>query len=122
MREIFKLKLVLLTIILLVIFCGTTFAKGPLYDTSTSTKISHKLLRGTLNVIFCFVEIPSCINDEVQNLDPFTGFFKGAYDGTCKAIVRGGCGVYEVITFPFPTRGQYESPIKPEFVLQDKLD
>lgn len=105
-----------------VIMVSPSFAEGPFYTTSTASKVSHKLWRGTLNVLFCIVEIPLSISEEWQNMDPFTGVWLGTYKGTCKAVARASVGAFEVLTFPFPVPDGYKSPIEPEFPLLKKSE
>lgn len=109
-------------VIVFVCFSAQALAVGPLYELSTSAKVSRKFLRGLLNIPFCWVEIPKEINIETQNLDPFTGFWSGLVKGTAKSIKRCGIGVWDLVTFPFPTPRKYKTWQSPEFPLMDQLE
>ena len=100
----------------------TASARGPLYDDSPYTPMTTKLGRGLLNVGFCWVEIPKCIYLEWINLDPVTGTAVGAVEGLGLGAKRLLLGVYEVVTFPVPTKRAYQPLMEPEFVMQDLLD
>jgi putative exosortase-associated protein (TIGR04073 family) len=117
-------RYVILTVLVIVLlsFTAQALAVGPLYDVSTSAKVSRKFLRGLLNIPFCWVEIPKEINIETQNLDPFTGFWSGLVKGTAKAVKRFGIGVWDLVTFPFPTPKKYATWQSPEFPLMDQLE
>jgi len=109
-------------VIVLVSFSAQALAVGPMYELSTSAKVSRKFLRGLLNIPFCWVEIPKEINIATQNLDPFTGFWTGLVKGTAKSFKRCGIGMWELMTFPFPTPRKYSTWQSPEFPLMDQLE
>ena len=109
-------------VVVLVSFSSQALAVGPLYEMSTSAKVSRKFLRGLLNIPLCWVEIPKEINIETQNLDPFTGFWTGLVKGTAKTIKRCGIGMWDLLTFPFPTPKKYSTWQSPEFPLMDQLE
>lgn len=109
-------------VIVLVSFSAQALAVGPMYELSTSAKVSRKFLRGLLNIPFCWVEIPKEINIATQNLDPFTGFWTGLVKGTAKSFKRCGIGMWDLMTFPFPTPSKYETWQSPEFPLMDQLE
>ena len=95
-----------------------TAKEGPLYEHSLWTKMTRKLWRGAGNLTMGWIEIPVKINEEVQNLDPFTGFFTG----TVKGFFRGGkrtiCGAIEIVTFPVPLpKVRYNPLVQPESLL-----
>ena len=72
-----------------------------------------KLGRGLSNILFGIAELPDTmmrINDEHGNAAAFS---TGIVKGTTRSIVRIGAGIYDFITFPFPThRGSFRSPLK----------
>ncbi len=94
---------------------------GPLYRTSTFSRMTHKLWRGLVNIPFCITEIPIEINREVQNLDPFGGTCKGLVYGLYYTGHRFVWAVHDVITFPFNTFGtHYQTKMRSEFPFIDE--
>ena len=88
-------------------------ASGPQTD---SSKMFHKLGCGVANVVTCWLEIPHQIAVEWQQTDPATGFFVGAVKGVGWVFARFTAGVYETVTFAFPTPPSYQPILEPEFV------
>lgn len=82
-------------------------------------KMLHKLGRGVVNVVTCWVEIPRHIASEWERTDPATGLFVGTIKGVGWTFARGITGVYEAVTFPIPVPADYEAMIQPEFVVTD---
>ena len=74
---------------------------------------SRKLARGIANIAFGAVEIPFeliLMNESEGNV---TSMSYGGVRGVGRFLARLGYGVYEVVTFPFPTqRGTYFPPYK----------
>lgn len=98
-------------------------AAGPLYGSTYPSKITNKLGRGLGNTVFCWVEIPLEINEEVQNTDPFTGFFVGGGKGIWYTIRRLGLGVVDIVTFPIDVYGNnYQSIQRTEFPFIDEVE
>ena len=94
--------------------------EGPHYDQSFWTKRTRKLIRGGGNLVFGFVEIPVAINEEWQNLDPFTGTFVGGFKGAFRGLCRTGAGALEIVTFPFGfPRRDFKPLMTPEQVMQE---
>jgi putative exosortase-associated protein (TIGR04073 family) len=88
----------------------------------TSTAIAQdrvrKLTRGIANTLTGWVEIPKNIYDTTVEEGVVSGCTKGGISGLGMAIVRTGCGVYEVVTSPFPVPEAYEPILLPEFVIE----
>ncbi|CAN5283365.1 hypothetical protein BH09SUM1_BH09SUM1_15490 [soil metagenome] len=98
-------------------------AAGPLYGSTYPSKITNKLGRGLGNVVFCWVEIPLEINEEVQDTDPFTGFFVGGGKGIWFTIRRLGLGVVDIVTFPVDVYdNNYQSIQRTEFPFIDEVE
>ena len=96
--------------------------EGPLYQTSRTTRITRKLVRGCANTVFGWCEIPRNIHIGIEDLDPFTGTVVGLVRGTGQGIVRTSWGLWEVVTFPIPFPSEYRNKVKPEFIWQDLFE
>ena len=120
MRRKVKILIAGLVVMSMVLVTSTTYAAGPLYEVSKTAKITRKLLRGLINVPFCWVEIPKTIGDEVQNLDPVTGFFTGLAKGGVKAVKRLGSAAWDIFTFPIPYPEHYKAFVDPEFPFMEE--
>jgi len=74
---------------------------------------TRKLSRGLANIAFSISELseqPNLINEREGNAAAFT---YGVVRGFGRWFARTGYGIYEVVTFPFPTsRGSYRIPYK----------
>lgn len=77
-----------------------------------------KLLRGVTNTFTGWVEIPKNIYDISVEENIFVGITKGTTQGVGMAVVRTGCGIYEMMTFPFPLPEAYEPIMLPEYVIE----
>ncbi len=76
----------------------------------------RKLGRGLANGVAGVVELPAAMIETTRVHGQLGGFFVGAAKGLCRALVRTGAGIVEVVTFPFPLpREDYEPLIEPEF-------
>lgn len=117
-----KHKKLCLIIVLFVLMTSIAAATGPLYNVTRETKITRKLLRGTLNISFSFVEIPLEMNKEIKKTDYFTGFWVGLAKGTIMTWKRAATGAWEVLTFPLEIPKDYRPLIEPEFPLMDVVD
>ena len=85
-------------------------------DSQTKSK---KLIRGTINTITGWVEIPKNIYDTSVEENLLAGTTLGTIKGLGMAIVRTGSGVYEVVTFPFPVPENYDPILYPSYVFSD---
>jgi putative exosortase-associated protein (TIGR04073 family) len=95
-------------------------ASGDVYrQESDAGKMMHKLGRGVVNVLTCWVEVPRNIAAEWEKTDPATGFVLGTVKGFGWGFARLATGVYETFTFPLPVPENYQPMLQPEFVLTD---
>ncbi len=62
----------------------------------------RKLSRGVANVVYGLTEFPQTLQLTVREEGP-GAFADGLINGTKRSVVRLGFGVYEFLTFPFPT-------------------
>ena len=82
----------------------------------------QKFNRGIVNIVTAPIEIAKQVDlswkesaqqSKSKSFGVFTGFFKGlGY-----TVGRMGSGLWDVVTFPFKTPDNYESLMKPDFVL-----
>ncbi len=73
---------------------------------------TRKLARGVSNIFVGFTEIPYNINVG-NNAYGNSGRTYGLVKGVGRAFKRLGYGVYEIVTFPFPTyKGSYRIPYR----------
>lgn len=74
---------------------------------------TRKLSRGVANIAYGASEIPyqmSSVNDSLGNA---AGFSYGISRGVGRTLARIGYGVFDVVTFPFPSyKGKYAAPYK----------
>ena len=73
----------------------------------------HKAGRGLTNLLTGWIEIPKQISLGAQAHNPLTGIGKGVLKGAGLTLVRGGLGLYEAATFPFPYPKGFASPYAP---------
>ena len=70
----------------------------------------RKLSRALSNIIFGVTEITNTWTRQME-YDSTQAFSEAAIRGTGRTVSRIGFGIYEVITFPFPTtKGSYRPP------------
>ena len=62
----------------------------------------HKLGRGLVNVLTCWLEIPKQIHVGRQQGNPIFGVGQGLVQGVKWTGLRLGVGAYEAVTFPLP--------------------
>lgn len=84
------------------------------------TGAGHKLGRGISNLAFGWLEIPKGIEDVGEEHNFFAGVTWGPLSGIGNAVKRTVLGAYEVVTFPIPAPANFDSPIQPEFVTEDR--
>ena len=70
----------------------------------------HKMGRGVVNVLTGWIELPKHIHLGKQEENPVIGMARGFVKGAGLTLLRGGVGVYEVLTFPIPYPKDYASP------------
>jgi putative exosortase-associated protein (TIGR04073 family) len=74
---------------------------------------TRKLSRGISNVLFGITELPQCINQINDREGNAAAASYGVVRGVTRTAVRIGAGVYEIVTFPFPTnRSSYRPALK----------
>lgn len=122
-RIAFRSLLAGIVVILTVALATPAYAAGPLYRSTYPSKITNKLGRGLGNIVFCWVEIPLEINEEIQNTDPFTGSIVGLGKGIFYTGQRLVLGAVDVVTFPVDLYGNnYQSVQRTEFPFIDEVD
>ena len=70
----------------------------------------HKMGRGVVNVLTGWIELPKQIHLGSQEANPVTGLGRGLLRGAGLTVLRGGVGLYEALTFPFPIPKDFASP------------
>ena len=111
-----KILLTTLLIILIISISSPVFAQ----ETSTIKKISNKLVRGVINTITGWVEIPKNIYEiGSETGNPINGLLYGAQKGIGMSIVRTGTGLYDIVSFAFPWPEDYNTLIQPEFIYNE---
>ena len=79
-----------------------------------------KLLRGAVNVLTGWVEIPKRVYETSQEQGTAAGLTWGLMRGFGRGFIRTAAGLYEVFTFPFPAPPNYEPVMLPEYVFIDE--
>ena len=77
-----------------------------------------KLVRGVVNTVTGWVEIPKRVDQTSLTSGPGAGFTFGLLRGFGHGLVRTAAGVYEIVTFPVPAPPNYEPVIQPEYVFR----
>jgi putative exosortase-associated protein (TIGR04073 family) len=114
------MKIASLVALALIMSAGTVMADDSVTrDQTTVDKMLHKMGRGVVNVVTCWVEVPRQISKQWEQTDPVTGLFVGGAKGIGWGFARLMTGVYETCTFPFPVPAGYGPMIEPEFVVTD---
>ena len=75
-----------------------------------------KGLRGLVNVVTGWVEIPKRIHETALESGTAAGVTWGLLRGLGYGFIRTVAGCYEVLTFPFPAPPDYQPVMEPEFV------
>lgn len=70
----------------------------------------HKLGRGAVNILTCWIELPKNLHLGMQETNPVLGVGGGILKGLGLAATRLALGAYEVISFPVPYPAAYASP------------
>ncbi len=78
----------------------------------------HKMGRGVVNVLTCWIEIPKQAHLGSQEENPLTGLAAGFVKGVGLTVLRAGVGLYEAVTFPIPCPKDFASPYE-ELELSD---
>ena len=90
----------------------------PITDAQNS---SRKLMRGAINSITGWAEIPKNIYETTVEETLARGLTIGTVAGIGMAVIRTGCGLYEVVTFTFPIPEGYAPILTPEFVFENEV-
>lgn len=102
----------LLSFLLVVAFAFTSYADiqdPPMNDMGPTRKLS----RGLSNVIFGITELPNTIGQINEREGNSAAASYGIIKGVGSVFFRFGKGVYEIVTFPFPTyKGSYRPPYR----------
>ncbi|MBI4343861.1 MAG: exosortase system-associated protein, TIGR04073 family [Candidatus Omnitrophica bacterium] len=70
----------------------------------------HKAGRGLVNVLTGWLELPKQVALGKQEENPLTGMTMGLVKGAGLTLLRGGIGLFEVVTFPLPYPKDFASP------------
>ena len=70
----------------------------------------HKAGRGIVNVLTGWIEVPRQLQLGKQEDNPVNGLGMGLVKGVGLTVLRGGVGIYEILTFPVPYPKQFASP------------
>ena len=82
--------------------------------------VFRKLSRGLTNIFYGPAEIPYSWNKMRKTEGNTIAATHGIIHGAERTLVRLGYGVYEVVTFPFPTyKKGYHPPLKSQYKLGD---
>lgn len=76
-------------------------------------KVVHKLGRGVANVVSCPIEVLLNVETVAKERGYIAGGTYGVIRGAYRGVIRGGVGVFEIISFLLPQ----EPIIQPEFVM-----
>ncbi len=101
-------------------FCSDINSEFDGRDQGYTTGAGKKLGRGISNLAFGWLEIPKGIEDVGDEHNVFAGVTWGPLSGLGNAVKRTVLGAYEIVTFPVPVTGNFDSPIQPEFVTEDR--
>lgn len=75
-----------------------------------------KLLRGVVNVITGWVEIPKRVHETTETSGAGTGFTWGLLRGLGYGFVRTAAGAYDTVTFLVPAPPGYQPVMQPPYV------
>ena len=98
--------------VLLLLICTNPVSADP----TGGSKAASKLLRGVVNTVTGWAEIPKCIQEDAQDAGMGAGLTWGLLRGVGHGLVRTAAGVYELVTFPVPAPPEYEPVIDPPYV------
>lgn len=126
-------KITWIALLLMVITSVTAFAadsaegtvikaspkKKSLKSLMDSDKATEKLSRGLANMATSpgefIYQIPA---SQKQSPDYLTAFFVNTVRGTGYMVARFFTGLYDVVTFPFPGKTQYQPLMEPETIVE----
>lgn len=81
-----------------------------------------KFLRGMVNVVTGWVEIPKRVHETSRTSGPGSGFTFGFVRGLGYGFIRTVGGAYEMATFLFPAPPDYRPVMRPEYVFVCETD
>ena len=82
--------------------------------------VFRKLSRGIANVFYGVTEVPYSYNKALRNDGSTAANTYGLINGVERTAVRIGYGLYEVVTFPFPTyKKGYKSALPSQYKMND---
>ncbi len=85
---------------------------------SKAGRIFRKGVRGGLNLVTGWVEIPKRVEETMRTSGAAKGVTWGLLRGFGQAAVRTAAGAYELVTFPIAAPAEYVPILQPEFVFQ----
>lgn len=97
---------------------GTTTGGGlqlPVAPFNTREALA-KLVRGLVNVLTGWVEIPKRVHETSEESGPGTGFTLGMIRGLGYGLTRTLGGLYEMVTFPVPAPPGYQPVMRPAYI------
>ena len=103
-----------------IIICVAVLMILNIATSSYAQDAAKKLGRGLANVLTGWLELPKNIYDTSVEDNPLSGMTIGLAMGVGMTIVRTGAGIYETVTFPFPSPEGYAPVLEPEFVFKGK--
>lgn len=102
-----------------VLFLSLTISPNASADDFESGKAFTKLVRGAVNIITGWVELPKRILETSEASGAVTGFTWGTLRGLGYGFIRTAGGAYEVVTFPFPAPAGYLPIMNPDYVFSE---
>ena len=106
--------------VLTVVTALTVLPAKPAQAEMNTAGAGTKLLRGAVNVLTGWVEIPKRVYETSQEQGTAAGLTWGLMRGFGRGFIRTAAGCYEVFTFPFPAPPNYEPVMLPEYVFIDE--
>ncbi len=85
-------------------------AMGVMAPTASAQDPIHKLSRGMVNILTCWIEVPKNLHLGMQETNPVLGVGGGLLKGFGLMATRLGMGAYETLSFPIPYPAAYVSP------------
>jgi putative exosortase-associated protein (TIGR04073 family) len=117
-----QFKVFILLGVVSLILTSSALAAGPYYEKSYVSRLTHKVVRGCSNVLFCWVEIPLEMNKEIRNTAPLPGTITGVGKGSWRTVKRLGYGVWDVVTCWTGKLDNYEKIVGTEFPGMELID
>jgi putative exosortase-associated protein (TIGR04073 family) len=103
---------------------GSTTGSGfqlPMVPFNTREALG-KLVRGLVNVLTGWVEIPKRVHETSEESGPGAGFTLGMIRGLGYGLTRTLGGLYEVVTFPVPAPPGYQPVMRPPYIFVCEAD